>query len=114
MENGQKDVQRTLPGKKELKKQLTDKMEAALPELRALLGEKKFLRRIKKAAKILIEGLHKNDIGGMKQSAAKAATAKKSATTKAITKKAAGQKTTVAKAAPAKGAKAAKKGSSGK
>jgi hypothetical protein len=112
MENGQKDAQQTLPGKKELKKQLTNKMETALPELRAMLGEKKFLRRIKKAAKLLMEGLHKKDIKDNKQSA----TAKKSAAKKAAIKKAAATKgtTKTAKAAPAKKAKAAKKGSAGR
>ncbi len=47
--------------KKEFKKELTVKMEAALSEIKNKLGEKKFERRIKKAAKILIQGLHTKD-----------------------------------------------------
>lgn len=48
--------------KKELKKELAGKMESALPEIKATLGEKKFQRRIKKAAKMLVQGLHNKDL----------------------------------------------------
>jgi len=47
--------------KKEFKKELAGKMESALPEVKTKLGDKKFQRRIKKAAKILVQGLHKKD-----------------------------------------------------
>jgi hypothetical protein len=47
--------------KKEFKKELTDKMGSALPEIKAKLGEKKFNKRVKKAAKILTQGLHSKD-----------------------------------------------------
>jgi hypothetical protein len=110
MENGQKAAQKELPGKKELKKQLAGKMETALPELREMLGEKKFLHRVKKAAKLLMEGLHKKDVQGKKPSASKAATAKKSISKKVTAKKAAAQKAAVKKAP----AKTVKKRSTGK
>ena len=121
MENGQNEASKTLPGKKEMKNQLADKMSTALPELREMLGEKKFENRIKKAAKLLMEGLHKEDVPKnkkqqpknvtakettLKKPAAKSTTPKKVAAKKAVTK--------TAKAAPAKKAKAANKKSTGK
>ena len=50
--------------KKEFKKELAVKMETALSEMKNKLGEKKFERRIKKAAKILMQGLHTKDFSG--------------------------------------------------
>jgi len=50
--------------KKEFKKELAVKMETALFEIKNKLGEKKFERRIKKAAKILMHGLHPKDFSG--------------------------------------------------
>jgi hypothetical protein len=50
--------------KKEFKKELTVKMETALSEIKNKLGEKKFEHRIKKAAKILMQGLHTKDFAG--------------------------------------------------
>jgi len=47
--------------KKEFQKELAGKMESALPEVKTRLGEKKFQRRIKKAAKFLVHGLHDKD-----------------------------------------------------
>jgi hypothetical protein len=112
MENGQNETQQTLPGKKELKKQLADKIETALPELKDMLGEKKFANRIKKAAKLLMEGLHKEDlVNKKKQQVKKVSTQKgsdkKAPVAKAVVKKTAGTKTE--KAAPSKKAKAIKK-----
>src|SRR4051794_35421242 len=115
--NGQNAAQTNLPGKKELKKQLADKMETALPELREMIGEKKFLNRIKKAAKLLMEGLHKEELTKKKMQpnkkaiAAKKTTTKKSAPKKAAAKKAASK---AAKAATPKKTKAAKKSSTNK
>jgi hypothetical protein len=43
------------PSKKEARKIIALKLENALPELKMALGEKKFLARVKKAAKILGE-----------------------------------------------------------
>ena len=78
MENGQNHAPKALPGKKELKHQLTDKMHTALPELREMLGEKKFENRVKKAAKLLMQGLHDKDVAQKaKQSAKKDTAAKK-------------------------------------
>ena len=108
MENGQQEAAQALPGKKEMKKQLIDKMEAALPELRDMLGEKKFANRLKKAAKLLTEGLHKQDLEDEKQP--KKTMIKKAATKKVATTKLAGKKA-AAKKVPVKAAKktAAKK-----
>jgi hypothetical protein len=50
--------------KKEFKKELAVKMGTALFEMKDKLGEKKFERRIKKAAKILMQGLHTKDFPG--------------------------------------------------
>ena len=44
--------------KKQVKKELAHNIEIALPELKSELGEKKFKKRIKKAAKLITEGLH--------------------------------------------------------
>ncbi|HEX5154236.1 MAG TPA: hypothetical protein VFW07_22465 [Parafilimonas sp.] len=48
--------------KKELKKELAGKIESVLSELKNTLGEKEFQHRIKKAAKILVHGLHIKEI----------------------------------------------------
>jgi hypothetical protein len=56
-----KSANKSLHTKKEIKKELTVKMESALAEVKATLGEKKFHRRIKKLAKILMQGLHGKD-----------------------------------------------------
>jgi hypothetical protein len=47
--------------KKEFKKMLAGKIESALPEIKTRLGEKKFQRRIKKAAKLFVQGLDDKD-----------------------------------------------------
>jgi hypothetical protein len=116
MENGQNEATKALPGKKELKHQLTDKIETALPELREMLGEKKFASRVKKAAKMLMQGLHKEDVANKAKQSAKKTTVTKKTTQKAAAKKTVAKKavTKTAKAAPAGKAKAANKKSSGK
>ena len=75
-----------VPGKKEMRKQVVDKIEAALPELKSPLGEKKFHNRVKKAAKLITGGLDKEERAKVtkKTKTAKAATLK----TKALKKKA--------------------------
>lgn len=94
MDRETKPEPNTLTGKKELKKQLADKLAAAIPELKLTLGEKKFEHRIKKAVKLITEGLHKKEA-------------------KKVVKKAAPKaKTTVPKKAVAKKAKASKKSKS--
>lgn len=124
MDNGQNETPTVLPGKKEMKQHLADKMETALPELRNMLGEKKFLHRLKKAAKLLMEGLHKGDLQNKKQpkaTTAKKAAPKKASSTKKVTgnataNKAAEKHTTAKKvnAASAKKTKAAKKAKNSK
>ena len=56
--------------KKQLKKDLEFKIESALPELKTSLGEKKFHRRVKKATKVIVQGLHKKDLNGKNNKAA--------------------------------------------
>ena len=48
--------------KKELKKELANKIEAALPQIEESLGKKKFNKRLKKATRLLIKGVHLNGI----------------------------------------------------
>ena len=48
--------------KKGLKKEVTDKLQIALPEMKTTLGEKKFSRRLKKAVKLLLHGIHTDDV----------------------------------------------------
>jgi hypothetical protein len=48
--------------KKELKKEIAEKIGSALPEMKTKLGDKKFQQRIKKAAKIITHGLHNKDL----------------------------------------------------
>lgn len=86
---------------KEIKKNMTSKLESSLAEWKSLLGEKKFNNRIKKAVKILTEGIEKNKnenpvIANKPIDKAQAATA--------IAKKAPIKKKTIVKAAttPAK------------
>jgi hypothetical protein len=121
MENRPNEAPKALPTKKELKNQLADKMQTALPELREMLGEKKFANRVKKAAKLLMEGLHKEDVAKKNEQHPKKTTGKETATKKPIAKGATAKKAAVkkaatktAKAAPAKKAKAANKKSTGK
>jgi hypothetical protein len=62
--------------KKQVKKELAHNIEIALPELKSELGEKKFKKRIKKAAKLITEGLH------LKNTHKKKSTIKKDSVTK--------------------------------
>jgi len=124
MENEQNEVPEALPGKKELKHQLADKLHTALPELREILGDKKFSHRVKKAAKLLMEGLHNADVAKKGKQSPKKAIPKKVATKEkaaqnAPVSKTAGNKTAIKKAAAkkiatAKTATASKKAKSGK
>ncbi len=57
--------------KKEVKKELAHKIEIALPELKQSLGKKKFKKRIKKAARLITEGLHLNGADNKKNNTSK-------------------------------------------
>ena len=46
--------------KKQFKKELAQKIETALPEIKEGLGKKKFNKRVKKVTKLLTSGLHLN------------------------------------------------------
>jgi len=83
---------------KEVKKDVHSKLEAALIEFKTLMGEKKFNNRIKKAAKLLAEGLGKEEKPeAPKVAVAKASPAKKTVASKAPAKKAAEKKAPVKK-----------------
>ncbi len=83
---------------KEIKKQIQSQLEAALVGLKGQLGEKKFNNRIKKSAKLLSEGLGKEEKPvAPKVTVAKAAPAKKTVAPKAPVKKAAPKKAPVKK-----------------
>jgi hypothetical protein len=49
-----------VPSKKKTRKQVEKKLETALATLKPLLGEKKFKKRIRKAGKVLTDGLKKD------------------------------------------------------
>jgi hypothetical protein len=75
-----------LHSKKEMKRAVADKLQVAFPEMKFTLGEKKFNRRLKKAVKMLLHGLHSEDVlkkAKKKADANKAASAKKLAAKKA-------------------------------
>ena len=63
---------KTALSKKEFKKELAGKLEPALAELKNTLGDKEFHHRLKKAAKILIHGLHTKDLSGKTNGSEKA------------------------------------------
>lgn len=83
--------------KKEYKKDVYEKLATALQELKNTLGEKEFQHRLKKAAKVLVHGLHNKNffagntdvaksgnvadkkIKGLKKAAVKKVTTKKTA-----------------------------------
>ena len=84
MENRNHMAHNNLPGKKEMRKEMADKISAAIPEMQIILGDKKFEHRIKKAVKLIVEGLHKKEaakavkkIKPVKAKAPKKAVAKK-------------------------------------
>jgi hypothetical protein len=69
-----------LHSKKEMKRAVADKLQVAFPEMKSTLGEKKFNRRLKKAVKMLLHGIHSDDVlkkAKKKADANKAASAKK-------------------------------------
>lgn len=83
---------------KEIKKEIHSKLEAALVDLKGQLGDKKFSNRIKKAAKLLAEGLGKEEKPeAPKVAEAKSVPAKKTVASKAPAKKAADKKAPVKK-----------------
>lgn len=85
---------------KEIKKDIHNKLEAALVELKTLIGDKKFNNRIKKASKLLAEGLGKDEKPetAKEETSKAAAPAKKELVTKMPAKKAAAKKSPVKKA----------------
>ena len=87
--------------KKEYKKDVYAKLVTVLQELKITLGEKEFEHRLKKAAKVLVHGLHSKDFSAGNNGVAKPVTA--------TPKKVKGLKKVSAKKAAAKKAKEPKK-----
>ena len=87
MANEKKTVQPKTVSKKTIREELEKKIEAALGELKADIGEKKFKNRVKKASKILLHGLKSAKKPPVPKKAEKAPVVKKAA--KATAKKAA-------------------------
>jgi len=81
-----KSAKESASPKKEFKKELANKIESALPELKIELGDKEFQHRIKKVTKILSHGLHDKDVSKIK-SKPKPTTSKKSKSLKKATAK---------------------------
>ena len=52
----------TTSGKKKILKTVTDQLNTSLTSLKGQLGEKKFKKRIKKAAKKLVAGIKKSPV----------------------------------------------------
>jgi hypothetical protein len=63
--------------KKELKKELANKIEAALPQIEESLGKKKFNKRLKKATRLLTKGVHLNGVDKKNKASKKAQPNKK-------------------------------------
>lgn len=53
-----KSLTKSVHNKKQVKQELAGTIEAALPEIKARLGKKKFNKRIQKATNLLTQGLH--------------------------------------------------------
>ncbi len=89
-ENMPNQKSNAMPGKKEFRKKLADKIEAAIPELKTTLGDKKFHNRIKKAVKHITEGMHKKEtvkVAKKAKAVAKKTSPKKAAAKKVLVKK---------------------------
>ena len=82
-----KSITHSFHNKKELKKELAHKIEVALPEIEESLGKKKFNKRLKKATRLLIKGVHLNGIDKKTETSKKTAEPKK----KEVTKKKTGE-----------------------
>ena len=84
MDNANQPAKSNAPSKKEIRKQIADKISAAIPDLQLALGDKKFHHRIKKAVKLITEGLHKDEeVKALKKAKAVKAKAPKKAAKKA-------------------------------
>ena len=91
MANTKKTVQPNVVSKKTIREDIEKKIEVALVELKAEIGEKKFKNRVKKAAKILAHGFKNVSKPPVTKKAEKTAVVKKAtkATVKKTAKKAA-------------------------
>lgn len=70
--------------KKEIYHQLTGQLSASLPSIKEILGEKKFETRVKKAAKLLSEGI-KDKVSKNSKEAKKKAAKEKAQAPEAVT-----------------------------
>jgi hypothetical protein len=55
-------VKKNAPGKEKILKTIKDQLSTTLSKLKEQLGEKKFEKRIKKAAKVLVAGIKKQPV----------------------------------------------------
>ena len=95
MSTKQPTVNKTSTPKKTLLAEVVLQISKAVPALKALLGEKKFEKRIKKAAKLLIDGIKASE-------PTKAAITKTAPISTPLVKKAATPKKKSVKAVPVK------------
>jgi hypothetical protein len=92
--NEQETVAASIPTKKQIRKQISEKLTGALADYKQELGEKKLAIRVKKASKLISRDLEKFnrkqqqkiDKSVTKKSAAKKSAAKKSKTVKSTLK----------------------------
>jgi len=68
MENPGAKSEKTISFKKKLQQQITATLDSTLPGLKDILGEKQFDERIRKAAKLLSQGIKENGIPKVKKS----------------------------------------------
>ena len=74
MEDSKNKKSPAADSKKKARQQIENKLEAALSNLRPILGKKKFKRRIKKAGKLLADGVKNlNSNGSVKTKKEKSA-----------------------------------------
>ncbi len=76
---------KSLHTKKEMKQAVAGKIESVLTEMKNALGEKKFHRRVRKAAKLLMQGIHSEEV--LKKAKKKAAVNKAASIKKTTAKK---------------------------
>lgn len=77
----------TATNKKTLRKQVEEKLTATFADIKEIVGEKKFSKKIKKAGKILVEGAAVKAAPKKKATTGKKAVPAKKAKTKAATPK---------------------------
>ena len=89
MSTSKKTEKKTTPSKKKVAREaVSEQLSSSLNELKETLGEKKFLRRIKKAARLLTAGIKTKPVKKEKKVKGKTKINKANKTKKAVTAKA--------------------------